>query len=133
MLAWMFWLFLACALSLVVVKGGRVERWFSVAIALSVACTFLLNRELGWIAAHKMILLIDVALLTLSLVLVSKSRRYWPIWFTAFQAIAVATSVAFFVFPNHVPSLYINAQGFWFFPALMFMTIGVIMDNRKAA
>jgi hypothetical protein len=132
MLAWMFWLFLVCALSLVVIKGGGTERWFSAAIALSVVCTFLLNRELGWIAAQKVILLVDITLLLLSLVLVSKSHRHWPIWFSAFQSIAVATSVAFFVFPNHVPSLYINAQGFWFFPALMSMTIGVILDSRKA-
>lgn len=131
MLAWSFWLFFSCSILLVAFKGDYIERFFLLIILISVALTFLLNKNLGWVDAHSIVLAIDTILLTISLLLVSKSHRYWPIWFAAFQSIAVATSVAFFVFPNHVPSLYINAQGFWFFPALISMTVGVIKDKQK--
>lgn len=132
MLAWSFWLFLGCAVLLVTIKGGVVERLFSVVIIGSVVVTYLVNDNFGWVQAHSIVLVVDAVLLLTSLALVSQSQRYWPIWFAAFQSIAVATSVAFFIFPNHIPSLYINAQGFWFFPAMISITIGIMMDAGKA-
>ena len=131
MFSWLFWIFCISALAIVFFRGELIEKLFAATILISIIATYLVNNALGWVNAHPFVFSFDLGLLLLSLVLVSKSRRYWPIWFAAFQMIAIATSVAFFIFPNHVPSLYINAQGFWFLPALMSMTVGVIMDSRQ--
>ena len=131
MFSWIFWIFFVSTLTIIFFRGGSNEKWFSTAIFANVTYTYFVNKTLGWVNAHPFVLVIDIMLLVFLLALMSKSRRYWPIWFAAFHSIAVATSAAFFIFPNDIPSLYINAQGFWFLPALMSMTVGVIMDSRQ--
>ncbi len=130
MIAVLFWLFLASASAAVIIYGDRNSRVFLGILFAGVACTYVLNINLGWDEAQVYIFVIDGITLSIALWLVSKIDAYWPIWFSAFLAIAVATSLAQLVFPNHIPGIYINLQGFWFFPALMSLVIGVILDAR---
>ena len=131
MIAILFWSFLLAATFSVAIMGSAMERRFLTLILICVSSTFFLNSRLGWMDAQPFVLLLDMGLLITSLALTSFATCFWPIWFSAFQAIAVATGLAQFLFPNHVPAIYIAVQGFWFLPALMSMTVGVIMDSRQ--
>jgi hypothetical protein len=126
----LFWLFLCSAMVIMFAAGGKVERWFAGMIGLSVIATYLLNYELGWDKAHTYVVLVDGFALIVALWLISVTKAHWPIWFSAFHAIAVATGIAQLVFPNEVPAVYTNMQGFWFFPAVTSMVIGVMLDNQ---
>jgi hypothetical protein len=126
----LFWLFLLSAVIIIFTVGKKVDQQFSMLLVTAVAATFSLNRFLGWDDAQIYITVIDSLLLILSLSFLSVTKAYWPIWFSAFQAIVVATSIAQLVFPNNVPAVYTNMQGFWFFPAVTSMVIGVMLDNR---
>jgi hypothetical protein len=130
MIAALFWLFLASSSAALLMFGDQVAKIFLAILLAGVVGTYLLTNNLGWQEAQIYILYIDSAILIVALLLVSKARVYWPIWVSAFQAIVVATSLAHLIFPNHIPGIYINLQGFWFFPALMSLVIGVILDAR---
>lgn len=127
----LFWLFFFAAIAIIVMAGKRLERCFAGMMIFLVSTTYFLNAELGWDRAQIYVLLIDSITLILSLFLVSIAKTYWPIWFSAFHAIAVATGIAQFAFPNEVPAFYTNMQGFWFFPAIVAMVIGVMLDSRE--
>jgi hypothetical protein len=129
-IAVLFWLFLASASAAVIIFGDRNSRVFLGILFAGVACTYVLNSTLGWVEAQIYIFVIDGMTLSIALWLVSKVDAYWPIWFSAFLTIAVATSLAQLVFPNHIPGIYINLQGFWFFPALISLVVGVMLDAR---
>jgi hypothetical protein len=126
----LFWLFLCSAMGMIFMAGGKIERAFAAMIVFSVCATYLLNSELGWDKAQAYVVLIDGLALIVALLLISVTNAHWPIWFAAFHAIAVATGIAQLVFPNDVPAVYTNMQGFWFFPAVTSMVIGVMLDNR---
>jgi hypothetical protein len=130
MIAALFWLFLASSSAALLMFGDHVAKTFLAILLTGVVGTYLLTKNLGWQEAQIYILYIDGAILTFALWLVSKARAYWPIWVAAFQAIVVATSLANLIFPNKIPGIYINLQGFWFFPALTSLVVGVMLDAR---
>lgn len=126
----LFWLFFLSAVTIVFVAGEKADQKFMILLIVAVAATFVLNIAVGWDAAQVYVTAVDTILLLVSLMLVSVTKAHWPIWFSAFQAIVVATSMAQLFFPSNVPAVYTNMLGFWFFPAVAAMVIGVILDSR---
>jgi hypothetical protein len=118
------------AAAVIIFTGGIAERRFLIVLMICVFSTYAVNATLGWMEAQPYITGIDTALLLMTLAWTAKTTCYWPIWFSAFQAIAVATSFAQLLFPNHVPTVYIAVQGFWFLPALASMAAGAMLDRR---
>jgi hypothetical protein len=130
MIAALFWLFLAAASLALLMFGDHAAKTFLAILLIGVVGTYLLNSNLGWNEAQVYIFLIDSAILSFALWLVSTVNAYWPIWVSAFQSIVVATSFAQLAFPNHIPGIYINLQGFWFFPALASLVVGAMLDAQ---
>lgn len=126
-----FWLFFLSAVTTMFSAGRAVERRFALFLFGGVVATYLLNTFLGWDGAHFLVMLINIVVLAYGILLISAVARFWPIWFSAFHSITVATDVAQMVFPNNVPALYTNLQGFWFFPAVVSMVVGVVLDSRS--
>jgi hypothetical protein len=126
----LFWLFLLSAVVMIFIVGRKIERQFTAMIVASVCATYLLNANLGWDDAEIYVATIDVVALVYALYLVSVTDRYWPMWFSAFQGVALATSIAQLVSPSNIPAVYTAMQSFWFFPAVGAMVVGVILDGR---
>jgi hypothetical protein len=133
MISALFWLFFMSASAIIVLFGRSLERSFLIALIACVVATYIFNAKLGWNEAQPYILIVDCALLALALFITSKANNFWPIWFSAFQGIAVATSLAQIVFPNEIPGIYINIKGLWFFPALISVVVGTLLDHRQAS
>jgi hypothetical protein len=126
-----FWLFFLSALTVMFCSGERVERRFALFLLSGVIATYLLNLSLGWDGAQILIMLINSSVLVFGLFLIATTKRYWPIWFCGFHSVTVATDIAQLTFPNNLPALYTNLQGFWFFPAVVIMVIGIVLDSKN--
>jgi len=60
--------------------------------------------------------------------LACNSGRYWPIWATGFQIVAVATHFASLWIPDIVPIAYQALLSFWSIPILGVMVAGTWLD-----
>ena len=129
MIAGSFWSFLILSLAVALIKGRRLERHFAILLLLGVVATYLFNICLGWTNAQPYVLLVDSVVLFVALGLTATTDRYWPIWYSAFQAIGVASGFSQALFPNQVPAMYIAMQGFWFLPAAISMVVGIMLDR----
>jgi hypothetical protein len=130
MIALLFWFFLAVAAAALTVFGDRQSKAYLAILLLGVVSTSAFISSFGWSEAQPYVLLVDSLILIFSLWLVSKTNSYWPIWACSFQSIVVATSIAHLIFPNQIPGVYINLQGFWFFPLLISVVYGALRDYR---
>ncbi len=104
-------------------KGGKTER-----IAALIALVASLASWAVWIFSGRHwgstelgVLAIDLAVLLGFLAIALRTDRFWPLWATAMQLIAVATHAATLVNPDIVPRAYSLAQGFWAYPILLMM------------
>lgn len=52
------------------------------------------------------------------------SNRFWPIWATSFQTIAIVTHLAVEVDRAIVPKAYAIGQGLWAYPILVALLVG---------
>jgi len=64
------------------------------------------------------IFIVDVAALAGFLWLALATNRFWPLWATAFQLIAVTTHLTILVDPTIIPLAYAISEGFWAYPVL---------------
>lgn len=131
MISALFWLFFLSASTIIILFGRSLERSFLVAIIACVLATYIFNAKLGWDGAQSYILVVDCILLVLALFITTRANNFWPIWFSSFQGIAVATGLAQVVFPNEIPGIYINIKGLWFFPAMISLVIGTLLDHKQ--
>jgi len=67
---------------------------------------------------------IDVAGLFALIGLTIKSDRFWPIWATAFQLLAVTVHTAMMVDPEITPWAFATGAVFWAYPMLLALAIG---------
>jgi hypothetical protein len=126
----LFWLFLVSSITIISVSGGHIGRRFVTVLLLAVAATFVVNASLGFKAAQPFVALIDAALLICVVFAAMRYASYWLLWFAGFHMITVAGGIARLVSPGGIPELYVDAAGFWAFPALGSAVIGVILDRR---
>jgi hypothetical protein len=103
---------------------------FAFAVTAATIATLTLHILMGVEDAQPYVLITDLGLLAFTGVIALRAESYWPMWFTGFHSIAVATGLARFTFPVSVPQIYIDAAGFWALPALGFATIGVLLDRK---
>lgn len=129
-IAAIFWLFMLATYSLVLMYGDRDARLFVHAILasalLTLVASFYLERSVITIA----VLVIDMAVLALSLWIVARSDSYWPIWYAGFLSIEVCTAAAQQLFPNQLPGISRIFDGFWVLPAQLAMVIAIVRDHR---
>lgn len=113
------------------IRGGGDGRWAAAimlsGIILSVAAAHVdhsYSRTATWIFG------IDLAVLAALFVLAVRSRRYWPVWMTAFHGVSVATHIATIIDPAFLPKAYQAMVSFWALPMLLVMLLGVMTDRR---
>lgn len=85
----------------------------------------------GWRGVNFGVLLVDLAVLIALVVLMLRTDKYWLIWITAFHVIGVLTHVAKLIDPVILPKAYSIGQGFWAYPMLIALVMGVGEERRR--
>jgi hypothetical protein len=78
------------------------------------------------------IFIVDCALLIALLAVALRAERYWPIWMTGLQAVAVAAHLATMVSPV-MPIAYALMLSFWTFPMMAILVAGTWRHRRRMA
>lgn len=125
---------LAAALVYIGVRGERAERACIIAITIgSLATGLAANKGPAWYGAEVGIFVVDVATLVAFIVIMAKSTRFWPLWITALQNIAVMTHLARFIKPQTVPMAYAVAEQLWVYIMLLILVVSVRQQRSRSA
>lgn len=125
---------LAASLIYICVSGERAERACIIAITIgSLATGLAANRGPAWYEAEVGIFMVDVATLVAFVVIMAKSTRFWPLWITALQNIAVMTHLARFLKPQTVPMAYAVAEQLWVYIMLLILIVSVRQQRSRSA
>ncbi len=124
---------LAAALIYVGVRGQDAERWCILAITIgSLATGIAANRGPAWYKAETGIFMVDVATLLAFIVIMARSTRFWPLWITALQIIAVMTHFARFLKPQTVPMAYAVAEQLWVYVMIVILIVSVRQQQSSS-
>lgn len=125
---------LAASLIYICVSGERAECACIIAITIgSLATGLAANRGPAWYEAEVGIFMVDVATLVAFVVIMAKSTRFWPLWITALQNIAVMTHLARFLKPQTVPMAYAVAEQLWVYIMLLILIVSVRQQRSRSA
>jgi CBS domain containing-hemolysin-like protein len=122
-----FWFTLLISVGSALRWGGKTERVGATAMLSAAALTSLLVSSASerFTSVETGVLIVDVTLLGALLWLTVTSPRFWPIWSAAFQLVAILTHLAAGLLPKSVAAGYSVLQGFWAYPAMFAMLLGV--------
>lgn len=117
------------------IRGGRDER--------AVALGFLLAAAASWIAAdlqnalyrqpQYLVMVVDLFFLAFLLLIVERSRRFWPLWAAAAHLVGTFTHIARIFQPSMLAEAYASVQPFWAFPVLVALAVGTFNQNAMTA
>ena len=125
---------LASSLAYIGAKGQRAERECVSAIAIgSLATGLAANPGPAWCDLEVGIFLVDVATLIAFVIIMARSTRFWPLWTTALQIIAVMTHIARSLTPWTSPMAYAVAEQLWVYIMLLILIISVRQQRLRDA
>ncbi|RYY24391.1 MAG: hypothetical protein EOP62_16910 [Sphingomonadales bacterium] len=120
-----------CAAALI--WGGRDERaaaaGFIVAAAASLVAAAV--QDARYREPQYSVMVVDVIYLVFLLMIVQRSRRFWPLWAAAAHLVGTFTHVARIYHPSMLAEAYASVQPFWAFPVLFALAVGTF-HNRSA-
>jgi hypothetical protein len=111
-------------------RGGWAEKLASVSVVTCTYASALVISPAGeqfqqperQLAAVDLVLFLILALITVF------SRKFWPLWLTAFQGVTILSHLAPYV---HVaPWIYHRAAALWSWPMLVVLAVGVSNHRR---
>ncbi|RYD52469.1 MAG: hypothetical protein EOP60_10355 [Sphingomonadales bacterium] len=125
--------FTICASALI--WGGRDER--------AVAVGFLITTVASWVAAaiqdgryrepQYSVMVVDLFFFAFLLLIVRRSRRFWPLWVAAAHLVGTFTHVVRILQPSMLAEAYASVQPFWAFPMLFALAVGTFHNRTTAA
>lgn len=123
---------LIAALIYIMIYGQAAERACIVTATISSFATALAaNSGPAWYQAEVGIFFVDVATLVAFIVIMAKSTRFWPLWITALQIIAVMTHIARFLKPQTVPMAYAVAEQLWAYVVIAILIVSVKQQRSR--
>jgi hypothetical protein len=112
-------------------NGGTTEKRGAGIMVAGSVLTALMGT--GWRGPNFGVLLVDLGVLAALMVLMLRTDKYWLLWMTAFQLIGVMSHIARLMDAAILPRAYSIGQGFWAYPMLMALSLGVSEEcHRKA-
>ncbi len=111
--------------------GEAMERCALAVIALgSVATRLVLVGQNGpWHRVEQTVLLIDCIALIAFMLISLRSKRFWPLWITAFQLIVVVAHAAKSLYPNVIPPAYAIGESMW--ATFQIALLGLVSANIR--
>ena len=125
-------LLIACC-GYALLRGGPPERIGAIILfGGSVATLFVIGiPDLRFRGLEVGALIVDVIALILIYLLAISADRYWAMWLTSMQLIAVVSHFAVWLVHRVVPWAYAVAISLWGFPMLVMLAIGVRRHRRR--
>jgi hypothetical protein len=77
------------------------------------------------------VLTVDLALLASLLVLAFLADRFWPLWMSAMQAVAVLSHTAIALNPDVIPWGYWRAAALWSYPMLLLLAFATWSHQQR--
>lgn len=109
--------------------GGLDERLAAFGFVVATLLTTIANRS-HYLHTESGILAIDVMLLVGLLLLALRSDRFWPMYATAFQLVAVTVHVASLTEAGDFAWAYAVALIFWSYPVMLALMAGSWFEAR---
>lgn len=126
-----FWILTLLCCGFATLFGGRSARAIAIIYIVAVAATALATRDpKAWADPHVPALAVDLTLLAGLLWVALRSDRWFPLWFTGFHLVAVASHLASILAPGFAPKLYFLLQSMWSVPMLLTLVIGITLDRQ---
>jgi hypothetical protein len=128
-------LLLLIAASIYILAYGETDerRCIVTAVVSSIATWLAANDGPAWYRGEIGIFVVDVATLIAFIVIMARSTRFWPLWITALQTIAVMTHVARFLKPQTVPTAYAVAEQLWAYVVILILIVCVRQQQSRNA
>jgi hypothetical protein len=112
-------------------RGGWAEKLAATGIVVNSYLTVLLVSPAGseFRQVEVSVAIIDLGLLFLLILISMRSRKFWPLWLTAFQGVSVLVHFAPYV---HVsPWVYWRASSLWAWPMLIVLGLAIRNHSRQ--
>ncbi|WP_313536343.1 hypothetical protein [Sphingomonas sp.] len=112
--------------------GGRSERLGAMIVLTASLATIFIQIPLlfEWKSFRSGLIAVDILTLIAFLYLALKSRRFWPLWATAFHLIAVCSHCVILMGLSQTLQMYILFQGFWAYPIMLLIIFGALSRRR---
>ena len=121
-----YYVFLFACCGYAIFRGGGSEYLGAAIMIIGSFCTLAAARLFGtsWTQVEVGIFAIDIVVLVAFIWLALTSDRFWPIWASAFQLLAVAIHTAMMMTPQVTPWAFGTGAVFWAYPMLLALAIG---------
>jgi hypothetical protein len=121
MFAMLFLLLLISVVGYSLLFGGAEERIVVLVLLSGSALTLIFYdpKHRDWLSPQLIMIVLDGTALVVFVVLALRSKRFWPLWVAAFQAMPVLTHFAATVSPYMVSKALGVAQGLWAYLQLL--------------
>lgn len=124
---------IGAATGYVMMAGDREARLAMLTLvggsALTVLTVYLSGQY--YEAANSLVALVDFLVLGVFLWLALRSRRYWPLFLPALQAIVCITHIAKLIAPDIIPRVYSAAQGHWSYYQIALILTAAYMHSAR--
>lgn len=131
MLLKLYWIMTIICCLYAAVEGGREGKLAAALMIMRSAATLiagLVNHS--WQGTDWPLLIIEALSFSAFLVLVFHSDRYWLIWSSACEALALLIHLATIWQPHVTPLVYQSLQNFWAIPMQLFIVHGIARDRK---
>jgi hypothetical protein len=127
-----FWITLAAAGGYALWRGGGPERTVAILLVLATVAT-IVARPSGPLFSdvETGVLLVDAGLFLGLLAVAVRAERFWPLWMTALQGIAVAGHGAKAVNPHVIPFTYAVLLAFWAYPMMALLAAATWRHQQR--
>ncbi|MFT5330991.1 MAG: hypothetical protein ACI9TB_001098 [Parasphingorhabdus sp.] len=124
--AYVYYIFLFVCCGYAILRGSRSEYFGAAIMIIGSLASLAVGKVLGtpWTSMEAEIFAIDVVGLLALIYLTLKSDRFWPMWATAFQLLAVTIHTAVMMAPEITPWAFATGAVFWAYPMLLALAIG---------
>ncbi len=124
--AYVYYIFLFACCGFAIFRGARSEYFGAAIMIIGSLSSLAVGKVLGtlWTGMEAEIFVIDIFVLAAFVCLALISDRFWPIWATAFQLLAVFIHTAVMVVPEISPWAFATGAVFWAYPMLLALAIG---------
>ena len=114
-------------------RGGGAEKLATIGIVVTSYLTAILVSpvEKQFQRVEVAVAFLDLALLFLFLLIALQSRKFWPLWLTAFQGVSILGHFAPIVHLS--PWLYYRAVALWSWPMLILLGFAVRQHSLERA
>ncbi|SMF61063.1 hypothetical protein [Allosphingosinicella indica] len=125
-------LLLACC-GYALARGAREERAAALIMFTGCVATWAVNSPLAtrYAAVEPAILAVDLAMFALFVAVALRSERYWPLWLSALQLLAVLAHGARFADPDMMRNGYGFVMAVWSYPQLVLIAIVTRIGRKR--